>query len=127
MSYKLLFILNAVVVLVLGIALVVVPGSTLSQFGVETRVPELHMARFFGAALVTLGLLLWFAKDAADEQVQKNMGMAMLIGSALALIVTILGVAMNGVIRSYGWIVIVVEVAFGLGYGFLLFLQPRMK
>jgi len=124
---KLLFIVNAVVVLVLGLALMFAPEATLTQFGTETRVAELHMARFLGAALATLGLLLWFAKDASDESVQRTMGYAMLAGTVLALFVTIIGVAMDGIIRNFGWLVIVVEVVFGLGYVFVLFLQPRMK
>ena len=124
---KLLFIVNAVVVLALGLALMFAPGATLGQFGAETRVAELHMARFLGAALATLGVLLWFAKDATDELVQRNMGYAMLAGSVLALFVTILGVAASGIIRSLGWLVIVIEVVFALGYVFVLFLQPRMK
>lgn len=124
---KLLFIVNAALVLALGLALIFAPEATLSQFGAETRVAELHMARFLGAALATLGVLLWFAKDAADETVQRNMGYAMLAGSVLALFVTILGVAASGIIRSLGWLVIVIEVVFALGYVFVLFLQPRMK
>jgi hypothetical protein len=124
---KLLFIVNAVVVLVLGLALMFAPEATLTQFGTETRVAELHMARFLGAALATLGLLLWFAKDASDENVQKTMGYAMLAGTVLALFVTILGVAASGIIRSFGWLVIVIEVVFALAYVFVLFLQPRMK
>ena len=124
---KLLFILNAVVLVVLGLALLFAPEPTLIQFGTETRVAELSMARFLGAAMASLGLLLWFAKDASDETVQRNMGYAMLAGTVLALFVTILGVAMDGIIRNFGWLVIVVEVVFGLGYVFVLFLQPRMK
>jgi hypothetical protein len=124
---KLLFILNAVVVLVLGLALMFAPEAMLTQFGSETRVPEILLTRFIGAALATLGLLLWFAKDASDENVQRNMGYAMLAGTVLALFVTILGVAGDVVIRNFGWLVILVEVVFGLGYVFVLFLQPRMK
>ncbi|MBV6451777.1 MAG: hypothetical protein MHPDNHAH_02524 [Anaerolineales bacterium] len=127
MGSKLLFILNAIVVIVLGAALMFVPATALAQFGTETRVPELHMARFLGAALATLGLLLWFAKDASDPGVQKNMAFAMLGGTVLALIVTIIGVAFDGIIRNFGWLVIVIEVVFGLGYVFVIFLQPRMK
>ena len=118
---------NAAVVCVLGLALILAPAATLGQFGTETRVAELHMARFLGAALASLGLLLWFAKDAADEAVQRNLGIAMLAGTVLALFVTILGVAASGIIRNFGWLVIVIEVVFGLGYAFVLFLQPRMK
>jgi hypothetical protein len=124
---KILFMLSAAVAALLGLALVFAPAATLSQFGVETRVAELHMGRFLGAALASLGILLWFAKDASEENVQRNMGYAMLAGTVLALFVTVIGVTMDGVLRSLGWVVILVEVAFALGYVFVLFLQPRMK
>lgn len=124
---KILFMLSAAVAAILGLALVFAPAATLSQFGVETRVAELQMGRFLGAALACLGVLLWFAKDASEENIQRNMGYAMLGGMVLALFVTILGVAVSGIVRSLGWVVIVVEVAFALGYVFVLFLQPRMK
>ncbi|MBE7534674.1 MAG: hypothetical protein HS124_02950 [Anaerolineales bacterium] len=127
MGSKVLFVLNAIVVLALGAALIFVPQTVLAQFKAETRVPELHMARFLGAALVTLGLLLWFAKDASDASAQKRMSFAMLAGTVVALIVTIMGIAASGIIRQYGWALIVVECVFGLGYAFVIFLQPRMK
>lgn len=127
MGSKLLFIVNAIALAVLGLALVFAPEAVLTQFGTETRVAELHMARFLGAALATLGVLLWFAKDASEESVQRNMAFAMLGGTVLALLVTIIGVAMDGIIRNFGWLVIVIEVVFALGYVFVLFLQPRMK
>ncbi|HXF85536.1 MAG TPA: hypothetical protein VNK49_09110 [Anaerolineales bacterium] len=125
MNYKLLFVLNAVVVLVFGLALLLLPAMVLGQFQMDARVPEVFLSRVVGAALVSVGLLLWFAKD-VDEAAQKNFGVASLVGSVLALIVTVVGVA-SGVVRSNGWIAIVVEVLFGLGYAFMVFLKPRMK
>jgi len=124
---KILFMLSAVIAVALGLALVFAPAAILSQFGVETRVAELHMGRFLGAALASFGVLLWFAKDASEENVQRNMGYALLAASVLALLVTIIGVTMDTVLRSLGWVVILVEVAFALGYVFVLFLQPRMR
>jgi hypothetical protein len=82
------------------------------------------MARVIGAALVSLGVLLWFAKD-ADEALQKKFGMAALVSSVLGLIVTIIGVV--GVVKGLAWLAIVLEVIFALGYSFVLFMQPRMK
>ena len=128
MSYRLLLVVNALVVFALGLGLLVVPSMVLVQFGTETRVAELFLARVIGVALVSAGLFLWFAKDAAEESVLKNLGMAGLVGSGLALIVTVLGMSpASGVIRTNGWIAIVVEVLFAAGYAFMLFLQPRMK
>jgi hypothetical protein len=129
MSYKFLFVLNALVALAFGLALLFVPATVLGLFGVAERyVSTLLVARFFGSAMIALGSVLWFAKDAADMAVQKNMGMALLISAILGLVVTIIGMAGNkAVIRSNGWIAVVVYVLFGLGYAFMLFLKPKMK
>ncbi len=124
MSYKVLFVLNAIVVLALGLVLVFAPTLVLSQLKMDARVPEIFLSRVVGAALASLGLVLWFAKDA--EAAQKGIGMGALAGTVLGLIVTIVGVA-GGVVRANGWIAVIVEVLFGLGYAFLLFLQPKMK
>ena len=125
MSYKLVFFLNAIVVLALGLVLLFAPTMVLGQFRMSARVPEVFLAQVVGAALASLGLLLWFSKD-ADVAAQKNLSMAALAGSVLGLIVTVIGVA-KGTIVANGWIVIVVEVLFAMGYAFMLFLQPRMK
>jgi peptidoglycan/LPS O-acetylase OafA/YrhL len=128
MSYKLMFILNAIVAFAIGAAFLFVTATTLRYFGTETRVPELLLGRFFGSAMLTLGLFLWFAKDAAEESVQKNMALALLIGAVVGLIVTVIGISpASGVIRSNGWVAIMVYVVIALGYVFLLFLKPRQK
>jgi hypothetical protein len=121
---KLLFVLNAIVAVVFGLVLVFVPETGLAQFNMTARAQEIFMARAIGAVLVSLGVLLWFAKD-ADVGIQKNLNIAGLAGSILGLIVTIIGVAR--VVKGLGWLILVVEVAFALGYGFVLFLRPRMK
>jgi hypothetical protein len=124
MSYKLLFVLNAVVVFAFGLALIVVPTTILALFVLGKIASTVFMAQALGAALASLGLVLWFAKD-ADDTAQKNLGMAALAGSVLGLIVTVIGLA--GPLKGYGWVAIIVEVLFGLGYAFMLFLQPKMK
>lgn len=128
MSYRILFVINSFIASLAGLAFLIVPARVLEQFGTESRVPELLLARFFGTALVTVGLLLWFAKDISDEQVQKNLAMALLAGAVLGLIVTVIGVSpVSGVIRSNGWAAMLGYLVFGLGYAFLVFLKPRMR
>jgi hypothetical protein len=124
MSYKILFVINAIVVAAFGLLLFIAPETGLTQFHMTARAQEVFMARAIGAALVSLGILLWFAKD-ADAVGQRNLGMAALAGSVLALIVTIIGMAT--VVKGLGWVAIVVEAVFGLGYAFVIFLQPKMK
>lgn len=128
MSYKLMIILNMVVALGFGLAFLVVPEPTLGFFGAETYVSNLLLGRFFGSAMVSIGLLLWFAKDIADASIQRGIGIALMTSAILGLIVNVIGVSpASGVIRSNGWITIIVYVLFALGYAFLVFLKPKMK
>ena len=127
MSYKVMFVLNALVALGLGAAFLFVPMTLLNIFGTEQYVIAKTLGQFFGTAMIALGLLLWFTKDAEDEKIQKGMAYAMFISALLGLIVNIIAVAVDGVIRNYGWITILVYVLFALGYAFMLFMKPKMK
>ncbi len=123
MSYKILFIVNAVVVAAFGLFLLLAPTTALRQFHMDRVVTVVFMARALGAALISLGAVLWFAQS-ADENNQKFLGMAALAGAVLALIVTLMGVV-SRIVRANGWIAIILELLFILGYVFVVFLQPR--
>lgn len=125
MSYKVLFILNALVAVVLGAAFMFVPDRALGFFKADTYAATVLVARFFGTAMIALGLVVWFAKD-ADEGVQKGMGWALFISAILGLVVNVIGVSSH-ILRSNGWITIIVYVLFALLYAFVIFLKPRMK
>lgn len=128
MSYKLMFILNAIAALAFGLAFLLVPETMLGLFEAEAYVATILMARFFGSAMIALGLLLWFTKDVSDLSMQKWMAISMFATALLGLIVTILGVTpASAVIRAKGWVAIVVYILFALGYGYLLYLKPRLK
>jgi hypothetical protein len=125
MSYKVLFVINAIVALAVGLLLLFTPTMGLTQFNMDARVTEVFLTRVVGVALASLGLVLWFAKD-SDEAVQRNLGMAALAGSALGLIVALMGVG-SRIIRVNGWVLIVVFVLIALVYAFMLFLKPRLQ
>jgi len=127
MGYKVLFVLNALVALAIGLAFLFVPGTVLQFFESEARVPELLLGRFFGSAMVALGLVVWFAKD-ADESVQKGTGWALFVSAIIGLVVNVIGMSpASGVIRANGWIPIIVYVIFAFLYGFMIFLKPKIR
>jgi hypothetical protein len=126
MSYRMMFMINALVAFLFGLGFLLVPTRVLGLFDTETFVSTLLVSRFFGTAMLTLGLLLWFAKDVADAAVQRWMAIALLVGAAAGLIVTVIGTfASNAVIRSNGWMAMAIYVLFGLGYVYLVFLQRQ--
>lgn len=125
MNYKLVFIVNAIVVAAFGLLLLVAPTVALDQFNMDKVATVVFLTRVVGAALASLGLLLWFSQN-ADEDAQRWLGIAALAGAVLGLIVTLIGVG-GGLVRANGWIAIVLELLFALAYVFLVFLQPRMQ
>jgi len=127
MNFRIMFILNAFVSVLLGAVFLFVPGRALNLFGTETFVATLLVSRLFGTAMLALGLLLWFAKDITEEAVQRGMGIALLVGSVAGLVVTIVGMfASHAVIRSNGWIAMLVYVLLGLGYAYLVFSKQEL-
>jgi hypothetical protein len=128
MSYKVLFVLNALVAALIGLGFLFRPDLALPLVGVtEQYASTVWASRFFGSAVLALGLVLWFAKD-ADERVQKGMGWALLASTIVGLVVTIAAsISSNAVLRQNTWMPIVVYVLFGFGYVYMIFLKPKTQ
>jgi hypothetical protein len=123
MNYRIMFLINAFLAVLLGLGFLAVPDRVLDQFGVDGYAATKLVSQFFGTALLGLGLLLWFAKDVTDANLQKGMGIALLIGAVAGLGITVLG-ATSGVLRANWWIAMVVYALLGGAYTYLVFLKP---
>ena len=126
MNYRTLFLLNSFFAFLLGAVFLIVPALAIGQFGVDSYTSTRMMAQFFGTAMLALGLLLWFVRDAASEAMQRRMAVAMLVGALAGLFVTVLG-AFAGTLRTNSWMAFLVYALFGLGYALLLFLKREVK
>lgn len=124
MNYRIMFLINAFIAVLLGVAFLAVPSRILGQFGVDGYAATKLISQFFGTAMLGLGLLLWFAKDVVDANLQKGMGIALLVGAVAGLLITVMGTT-SGVLRANWWVAMVVYTILGLAYGYLLFLKPK--
>jgi hypothetical protein len=125
MSYRLMFTINAVVLAIFGVVLMVMPQFVLTQFKSEIYVATLFATRFFGGALLLVGLLLWVLKDAVAVKMQKNVAFLLLAYSIGGFIMSLLGMTTIGIFRANGWVLLVIFGVFSLIYGYMLFLQPK--
>lgn len=124
MNYRKMFLVNALISVLLGLGFLVVPGRILGQFGVDGYAATKLLSQFFGTAMLGLGLLLWFAKDVTEQNLQKGMGIALLVGAMAGLVTTVVGTA-AGILRANWWIAVVVYAILGLAYAYLVFVKPR--
>ncbi|MDD2921367.1 MAG: hypothetical protein PHQ36_03705 [Anaerolineales bacterium] len=123
MSYRLMFIVNAIAAAIFGAAFLFVPQTMMRFFGVNDSinvVAALVMARFFGGALMVIAALLWFLKDSV-KNLQKTQSAVLMISSVGGFILTIVGMAASKVIRDMGWIPLTIYVVLALGYAYLVF------
>jgi hypothetical protein len=126
MNYRIMFLINALIAVLLGLAFVAVPDRILTQFRVDGYAATKLAAQFFGTAMLALGLLLWFAKDVAEESLQKGMAIALMVGAAVGLAITAVGTT-SKILRANGWIAMLVYLLFGLAYAYLVFMKPRAE
>jgi hypothetical protein len=122
MNYRLMVILNVVVAAAAGVALVVAPQPFLQFFGVtDAYTSTLLIARFFGGALIVTAVLLWFLKDSTKELVKTEALTMMVASAAGAVLVVIDLVSKKGVLRSNGWIPLLIYLLLAAGYAYTIF------
>lgn len=124
MNYRIMFLINALIAVLLGLGFLILPNRILDQFGVDGYAATKLISQFFGTAMLGLGLLLWFAKDVTDANLQKGMAIALLVGAVAGSFITVMGTT-SGVLRANWWIALVVYTILGLAYGYLLFQKPK--
>ncbi|MFQ5945570.1 MAG: hypothetical protein ACE5NC_04890 [Anaerolineae bacterium] len=123
MTVKNVLMLNALVALVFGVALAVVPEQLLSIYEVTTDSAGLLLAQLFGAAALGYAFLTWFARDSAGPGSEGGLVLALTIGWGVGFIVALLG-QLSGVMNTLGWSIPALYLLFALAYGYLGFIRP---
>ena len=122
MKFKTIFIIHAIVPLAYGICFELVPQLVLSIYGVTQGPGEILMGRYFGVALIGIGLLCWLARDVTDANARRAMILALLISDTIGVIVSVQG-TLSGVMSTVGWSAVGIYVLLGLGVAYL-FMRP---
>ena len=124
MTVKTFFIIIAVLALVHGVGFVLIPEQVAASYGMASSAATLLMARLFGAALVGLALIFWFARDGSSESV-RAVFIATVVGNTAGLIVVAMG-TIAGTLNAMGWVAALIYLfgAAGSGY-FLMARQPN--
>ena len=109
------FLTGGVLALVFGLSFLLVPAMVLPVYGAPTDPATVLMSRFFGVALLQLGLLLYFLKDVRDAGTIRALCLAGVAGSVAGLAVALMGV-MAGVVNAMGWSTVGIYGLLLLGY-----------
>jgi hypothetical protein len=119
---KLLFI-GGLLGLVFGLGFLLAPRPMLTLYGVSTDPSVVLMARFFGATLVQLGLVLFLIRDVGDPRTQRGVVIGSFIGSVVGLVVALTGQFWD-LVNQFGWSTVAIYALLTLGYGSIMFGRP---
>jgi hypothetical protein len=122
MTIKTFFTILAVLSFLFGIGFVLAPGQVLANYGIENSPALALVGRLFGGALLTLGIILWLAKDFRDEVAVRAVPIAALIGDVVNLVVATMG-TLSGASNALGWSTVLIYLFGAVGSGY--FLMPQ--
>lgn len=120
MTLKSLFQVNAVVSMLYGISLLLVPGPFMAMYAVNLDAGGMGLAQLFGAALAGFGLLTWFARDAEPSTARHAIVTALCWSDVLGGVVCALGV-LRGAFGPMAWSAVVVYAVLAGGYAYFLY------
>jgi hypothetical protein len=123
MRLRSLLLLAGVIALVFGLGFLLVPRPMLGLYGVAADPAVVLLSRFFGAALVQLGLVLYLIRDVGDLRTQRGVIIGSFLGSVAGLVVALTG-QFWGVVNQFGWSTVAIYALLTLGYGSFMFGRP---
>lgn len=119
-----LFIFTAIATISFGAGSVFAPQALVSLFGASLNAAGILMMQYGGVWLIGIGLLAWFARNAADSEARRAIILAFLICYSIAFIVALIG-QIGNVLNAFGWGTVALNLALAVGYGYFQLKKPE--
>ncbi len=123
MRLRSLLLLAGVIALAFCLGFLLAPRWMLGLYGVQAEPTIVLISRFFGAALVQLGMVLYLIRDVSDLRTQRGVVIGSFLGSVAGLVVALTG-QFWGVLNQFGWSSVAIYGLLTLGYGSFMFGRP---
>jgi hypothetical protein len=116
--------LAGLLALAFGIGFLFAPARVLSMYGLAAEPTVVLMARFFGSALVQLGLVFYLIRDVSDPTTRRGVVIGSFLGTLAGFVVS-LTAQFWGLVNSFGWSTVAIYGLLLLGYGSFVFGRPQ--
>jgi hypothetical protein len=120
MNAKTFLAIAAAIALLYGIAFLVIPAFVMALYGIPSDAPTILGFRFFGATLLSLGLVVWFVRETSDRAALRGLLLGLAAGAAVGALVSIRG-TVTGIMNAVGWSAVLIYVVLLAGYVYYLF------
>lgn len=121
MNRSTFMLIAAIIALLFGVGFLLIPAQMISMYGITLSVGGLFMCRYFGAALIGMGLLTWLSRKAKGDNEALR---AIILGGfifSLAGTVVALADVFTGEGTSVVWSSVVIYLVLAAGFGYYQF------
>jgi uncharacterized membrane protein YdcZ (DUF606 family) len=118
-----LFVVNAVIAGLFGLAFVFAPAALLAQYGLEITPGFGLVAQLFGAALIGFSILTWAARNAGDSDARRAIVFALFISDGIACAAALIG-QLRGMVNALGWSTVAIYLLLAIGFAYFHFAKP---
>lgn len=124
MKLKTLLIIKAIVCLCLGIPILLVPNFIYSIFGATLAAGGVFTAREYGASMMGILMLTWFARNSQESDARWAIVLALFVYDAIGAIVSLIAI-LSGSVNALGWLVVALYLFLALGFGYFLLAKRK--
>ena len=122
MTVRNLFIVNAIVSIIFGVVLVVIPAQALQQYGVELPAAGVYVAQLVGSSLIGYAIITWLLRNEGDGLVRQTVLLALFVGYVIAFVASLIS-QLNGLANGLGWTTVVIDLLFALASAYFRFIK----
>ena len=118
-----LFVVNAVIAGLFGLAFVFAPAQLLAQYGLVVDAGFGLVAQLFGAALVGYAILTWLVRKVGDSEARRAIVLALFISDGVAFVLALMA-QLKGLVNTLGWSTVAIYLVLALGFAYFQFTKP---
>jgi hypothetical protein len=118
------FIAAAVASIVYGVLILLLPAMMLNGHGMDVNDSAVLMGRFFGSALLGLGLTAWLARNTAPSNARSAITLAFFIADVVGFVVSLMAV-LAGQMNALGWLPVLIYLVVAAGFGYFQFMASE--
>lgn len=125
MRLKILLIINAVIGVLYGIAMLLFAAWGASLYGVTATPALILLARLLGAYMLGMGMLSWLIRNALASNTQIYILYVFLAIHVLGFVISLISV-LEGTVNALGWSSVALYFLIAVGFAYFLFFKPRI-
>ncbi len=125
MKFKTMMIIKAVVCLCFGSLILAVPAFSYPIFlGLNLDPAGVFAARQYGASLIGVLFLTWFARNIEESPARRAIALALCVYDAIGFVLALVG-EITGLLSPMGWSIVALYLLLAIGFGYFLVGSPQ--